>query len=211
MRLKRVAVVLIASLSFLAACNGDDTPSSEPSDTGVITGATDTGGVPSSAPSSPTEPPETTPSSDPKATRDGAIAAAKAGVEAIDHAYATFDVKPLQELTNLGSCELCREIARRFPRAKADGWTMEGGKVTFTDPARVDSFVPSAEGTSTLAEVIVPISIGRLVTRKPDGSVYTEYDVLGSGGPHVNVAFRVTVIWGENEWRVQDVKREENE
>lgn len=205
--------MLIASLSFLAACNGDDTPSSEPSDTGVITGATDTGGVPSTTPPSSTPtatPPATTPHSEPKATRAGAIAAAKAGVMAIDHAYATFDVEPLQKLTNLAMCEGCRAIVDRFPQAKTDGWTIEGGRMTFTKPPNVNAFVPSVGARSTLAEVIVRFSLSELVTRKSDGTIYRAHDLLGSEGPHTNVAYLVTVRWNDpwkNKWIVDDIKR----
>lgn len=208
MGLKRTVVVLVASLAFVASCNGDDRPSAEPSDTGVVT---DTSTAPSTAPSSSTGPTKTTPTSEPKATREGAIAAAKAGVKAIDHAYATWDVKPLEEMSNLASCEACRFMVQRFPQAERDGWTIKGGRFTFHEPPRVHTFVPSANGKVTATQVIVPVSLSKLTTRKPDGSIYDEPDLLGSDIAYNDVELILTLRWNDpwtHRWRLEDVKRQ---
>lgn len=207
MGLKRTVVVLVASLAFVASCNGDDTPSAEPSDTGVVT---DTSAAPSTAPSSPTKPTKTTPTSEPKATREGAVSSAKDAVKAIDHAYATFDAKPLQQMSNLASCEACRSIVQRFPRAKEDGWTIEGGRIAIEGTPKVDAFVPSADQKVTLAEVIVTVSVSELTTRRSDGTVYDEPNVLGSDKAYEDVKLKITTRWNfpwKNRWRVEDVKR----
>lgn len=116
----------------------------------------------------------------------------------------------MQEISNLGMCEACRSIVQKFPKAAADQWTMEGGRYTFTGAPRLHAFIPSEDGTEVLAQVIIPFSISKLMTRKPDGTIYRADDVLGSEEAHHNVAYSVTVRWGnpwKGRWIFDDVKR----
>jgi len=192
------AALLLAA--GLAACSGDPEPGS-PLPTGEpvasATGSAEpTGASPSTAgdPSaSPTEQPVAVPTLPPEATTNdaaGAEAFIRYWFDAVNHAYGTFDVAPLEEISD-EACGVCSSIASEVEDLAAQGTSVSGGSYVLEE---VSAPAPDPTGVNIVSLVY---------TRQPlvfqDDETSTPAE---SPPPPVSVA--AVLEWRGESWRMYD-------
>lgn len=187
---------LAASLLLLAACSGgkdDAKPSDDvPSGNTATTHANGTTTPPTTAQPSKTPPP--------KPTRQGGVDAAIDAIRALDEAYSSLDVAHLRRLST-NQCETCMEIIQEFPRRRAQGYEVRGGRVTVTGEPHVAAGSPADQRML----IDVPVRISKLVTKDGHGRPFNApNDLLGSS-PATQGTNNTEVEWVSGMWKIRSM------